>query len=211
MFLELYFSPRRLFKETKSIPAADKVIQAAYTHWVSSYESPYLPVCSQRHCLMARIPEGHMHPSRHVNTGSSFPYQGSCVTSVHLFIEMTVFRESNIYLFIIIEDFTVIRHVYKEGVVMRKTNESPCKSDKRKYLTVKVINGAVKQRPVKYISSHFSGELVMRPVTFSSSSNSEILPSQSLTSFLVKTKQNAAIQILVTSAPLGLTRESREG
>lgn len=51
----------------------------------------------------------------------------------------------------------------------------------------------------------------MRPVTLSSSSKSEILPSQSLTSLLVKTKQNAAIQILVTSAPLGRTRESRKG
>lgn len=44
----------------------------------------------------------------------------------------------------------------------------------------------------------------MRPVTFSGSSNSEILVSQPLASLLIKTKQNTAIQILVTNAPLVL-------
>lgn len=46
-------------------------------------------------------------------------------------------------------------YIQRRGCHEKNSNESPCKSDKRKYLTVKVINGAVKQRPVKYISSHF--------------------------------------------------------
>ena len=63
------------------------------------------------------------------------------------------------------------RYIQRRSCHKKVSNESPCKFDKRKwYLTVKVINGAVKQRPVKSISSLFSGELVMRPVTFSSSS-----------------------------------------
>ena len=182
MFLELCFSPRRLFKETKSIPAAGKVIQAAHTHWVSSYESPYLPVCSVSLSYGKNTWRSHA-PIQACEHRQFFSLSGNvCHFSASLHRDGSLQRVKYLLVYYYWGFHSHKTYIQRRGCHEKNSNESPCKSDKRKYLTVKVINGAVKERPVKYISPHFSGELVMRPVTFSSSSNSEILPNHWLLS-----------------------------
>lgn len=159
------------------------------THWISSYQSLHLPVFSPLRAMgtwQGQLTSTCIYPgwgTLQRNTGN-LSSTGN-MYHIHEFLH----REDNLN---IVKYFLIYYwgiHGNKKNIQGKSNwkvpNKSLCKIDNRKYLTVNMINGAVRQRPMKSI---FSPSFPRRFSNEASSSNSAILLSLLLTSLLVKTK-----------------------